>query len=106
MTAPEAHEASDPCGPEPGRVLPVIDRNRCEGTADCVAVCPHDVFIIAKVTAEERAAMSLVGKLKLTVHGGRQAYAVNAAECHACGLCLTACPEVAISLQSTRRRDR
>jgi len=41
-------------------------------------VCPHDVFTIAKVTAEDRAAMTFVGKLKLTVHGGRQAYAVNA----------------------------
>jgi 4Fe-4S ferredoxin len=34
----------------------------------------------------------------LFVHGGKQAYAVNADACRACGLCVTACPEKAITL--------
>jgi NAD-dependent dihydropyrimidine dehydrogenase PreA subunit len=32
------------------------------------------------------------------VHGGVQAFVVNGDECHACGLCATACPEKAIRL--------
>jgi NAD-dependent dihydropyrimidine dehydrogenase PreA subunit len=94
------HERQLPesCGPDSGRALPVIDRNRCEGKADCVAVCPFGVFEIATVPKADRAQMSLVGRVKLAVHGGQQAYAVNAADCHACGRCLSACPESAISL--------
>lgn len=104
MTSAES-QPPDPCGPEPGRAVPVIDRNRCEGKADCVAVCPYTVFAVAKVGADDRRQMAFVGKLKLAVHGGQQAYAVNDADCHACGLCVTSCPEDAISLRSTRRRD-
>ena len=37
---------------------------------------------------------------KLFVHGGRQAFAVRAADCHACGLCVKACPERAIRLEA------
>ena len=28
----------------PGRVVPVIDRRKCEGKQDCVRVCPYHVF--------------------------------------------------------------
>ena len=42
--------------------------------------------------------MSLIGKLKARVHGNRQAFVVHAEACHACGLCVTACPEKAIKL--------
>jgi len=38
-----------------------------------------------------------VGRLKVFAHGGRQAFAVRADACHACGLCV-ACPERAIQL--------
>lgn len=103
MTTPDPHHASELCGPEPGRALPVIDRNRCEGKAECVRVCPHDVFTITDVSAEDRRAMSVLGRLKLKAHGGRQAYALNGADCHACGLCVTACPEDAISLRPAHR---
>lgn len=95
MTGPEPPES---CGPDSGRAVPVIDRNRCEGKADCVAVCPFDVFEIATVPKNERSQLSLVGRLKLVAHGGTQAYAVNAADCHACGRCVTECPESAITL--------
>lgn len=81
-----------------GRVVPVIDRNRCEGKEDCVRVCPHDVFVMALLTDADKAVLSLLGRVKAWAHGNRQAYAVNAAACHTCGLCVTACPEKAIRL--------
>jgi NAD-dependent dihydropyrimidine dehydrogenase PreA subunit len=40
----------------------------------------------------------LLGRLKALAHGGKQAFAVSAEACHACGLCVKACPENAIRL--------
>ena len=81
---------------------PVIDRNRCEGKEDCVRACPYAVFEMGRLTVEELRGLSLVGRLKAWAHGGRQAFAVHADVCHGCGLCVTACPEHAITL---RRAD-
>jgi 4Fe-4S ferredoxin len=92
------------CSGEAGRVVPVIDRNRCEAKEACVQVCPFDVFEIRSLEASDRAALSLVGKLKAWVHGNRQAYVVHAEDCHACGLCLKACPEQAIRLEPVSGR--
>ena len=39
-----------------------------------------------------------VGWIKALGHGGKQAFAERAEACHACGLCVTACPEQAIRL--------
>jgi 4Fe-4S ferredoxin len=89
--------SDDPCK-EPGRVAPVIDRNRCEGKQDCVAVCPYSVFEMGVLTEAERKELSLLGRMKAWAHGYRQAYAVRPDQCHACGLCVTACPERAIKL--------
>lgn len=86
------------CDKQAGRMVPVIDRNRCEAKADCVQVCPYQVFEIRTLTAEERKDLSLPGRLKLFVHGGKQAFAVRAEVCRACGLCVRACPEKAITL--------
>jgi NAD-dependent dihydropyrimidine dehydrogenase PreA subunit len=93
VTTPEA-----PCAPDAGRVAPVIDRKRCEAKADCVRVCPYGVFEIHRLAPAERAELSFVGRMKLLVHGGKQAFAVHADACHACGLCVQACPERAIRL--------
>jgi NAD-dependent dihydropyrimidine dehydrogenase PreA subunit len=86
------------CAEEAGRFAPVIDRNRCEAKEDCVRVCPYDVFEIRKLGGAEKGALSLVGRLKAWAHGSRQAFAVNADACHACGECVKACPEHAIRL--------
>ncbi len=83
---------------EQGLLSPVIDRNRCEGKEDCLRVCPYDVFAMQVLSSEQRSALSFVGKMKGFVHGYRQAFAVRADQCHACGLCVTACPEKAIKL--------
>jgi NAD-dependent dihydropyrimidine dehydrogenase PreA subunit len=88
----------DSCKQPAGTVVPEIDRTRCEGKEDCVRVCPFEVFEIRTLTKEERGALPLGARIKAFVHGNRQAFAVNAAQCHACGLCVAACPERAIRL--------
>ncbi len=83
---------------DPGQVVPVIDRNRCEGKQDCVRVCPYHVFEVRKLSAEERQALPFLSRLKARMHGNLQAFVVNGGDCHNCGLCVTACPERAIAL--------
>jgi 4Fe-4S ferredoxin len=91
---------AEPCAPEGGRVAPLIDRSRCEAKEDCVRVCPYRVFEVRRLTDVERQELGWLARAKLLVHGGRQAFAVRAADCHACGLCVKACPEKAIRLEA------
>jgi NAD-dependent dihydropyrimidine dehydrogenase PreA subunit len=95
-----ANDLKSSCAAQAGNLKPVIDRNRCEAKEDCVRVCPYDVFEIRVLGADERAGLSLVGRLKGYFHGYRQAFAVRAELCHACGLCVQACPEKAIKLRA------
>lgn len=87
------------CKSKPGTVRPVVDFNRCEAQADCVRVCPCNVFEISAILPQDKAALSLRGKIKTWVHGSKKAYTPNAQDCRACALCVTACPENAITLQ-------
>jgi 4Fe-4S ferredoxin len=80
----------------------VIDRNRCEGKAACVPVCPYGVLAVGTLPKEQRAGLSLVGKLKGYAHRWQQAHLVKANACEACGHCVAACPERAIKLEATR----
>ncbi len=86
------------CKGQAGRVVPLIDRNRCEAKGGCVLVCPFKVFEIRALAPPDRAALSFRGKLKAWGHGHRQAYVIRPDDCHACGLCVQACPEDAIRL--------
>jgi NAD-dependent dihydropyrimidine dehydrogenase PreA subunit len=90
--------ASTDCKQPPGVVAPQIDRSRCEGKEDCKEVCPYDVFDIRVLTKEERRELPFFARLKAAAHGNRQAFAVRAEICHACGLCVQACPKRAIKL--------
>ena len=93
-----SNRAEAECTPRARAVVPVIDRNRCEGAADCVRVCPYDVFAIEKLSWSQWADLGMVGRIKTLGHGRRQAFVVNGEQCHACGLCVSACPERAIRL--------
>ena len=87
------------CAEQAGKVAPVINRSRCEGKADCVAVCPYAVFEVRQFTWEELGDISLRGRLKAWAHKRMQADVISPEACHACGLCLKSCPEDAITLE-------
>jgi NAD-dependent dihydropyrimidine dehydrogenase PreA subunit len=86
------------CKHEPGIFVPRIDPNSCEGKEDCVAACPFDVFEMTVLTPQQRGELSLKGRIKGFFHGYAQAIAVRADLCQACGQCVQACPERAITL--------
>ena len=46
------------CKQEAGRFRPEIDRNRCEGKQECVAVCPYDVFTMGTLQKDARAGLT------------------------------------------------
>ena len=77
---------------------PLIHLGKCEGAGDCAEVCPYDVFEIRKATEAERADFNLKERIKSFVHGHKKGFVVKANQCHACGLCVKACPEKAIKL--------
>ena len=91
-------DVPESCRQAPGVVHPVVDPGRCEGKAECVAVCPFDVFEVARIPPETFRSLGLGGKLKVWAHGMKTALTPNADACQGCGLCVAACPEKAIRL--------
>jgi 4Fe-4S ferredoxin len=91
-------EATRECRSAPGELAPVIDRSRCEGKADCVEVCPYDVFVVERITDADFATLGFFGQLRSRAHGRKTAYTPRASACQACGKCVEACPEKAIKL--------
>ncbi|WP_081885149.1 4Fe-4S dicluster domain-containing protein [Paraburkholderia kururiensis] len=86
------------CKQKPGVIAPVVDLKRCEGKGDCVAVCPENVFEIRHIDKADYLGLNVMQRLKQRVHGMKVAYTPNAHACQSCGLCVTACPERAITL--------
>jgi NAD-dependent dihydropyrimidine dehydrogenase PreA subunit len=86
------------CRAPAGTYEPQVDRRRCEGKGDCVAVCPYGVFEVGTIDDAAYRALPLPARLKLWVHGKKTAYTPGADACQACGLCVVACPEHAITL--------
>ena len=96
--AADPERPGEKCRAEPGAWRPVIDHARCEGKRDCVEVCPHDVFEVRTIDPSDFTLLSLGAKIKSVVHRRQTAYAPRADACRACGLCVVACPEDALTL--------
>lgn len=90
-------ELINSCADNSGMLLPIVNFNNCGAKEDCVAICPYDVFEMKPITKEEKADLNLKGKIK-TFFFKNKAYITDPDLCHACGLCVKACPESAISL--------
>jgi NAD-dependent dihydropyrimidine dehydrogenase PreA subunit len=86
------------CKAGPQSWIPVVDRSRCEGKRDCVEVCPYDVFEVRRIDDADFRALSWLSRIKVRVHRMQSAYTPRADDCLACGLCVVACPEGAITL--------
>lgn len=89
---------NDNCKEESGKLVPLIDLNKCEGKTPCMPICPYNVLEIKEISQEQYKTLSFFGKLKTFVHGKKKAFVVQPDACHACGLCVSACPERAIKL--------
>ena len=96
--AADPNRPGEKCKAEPGTWAPVVDRSRCEGKHDCVDVCPYDVFEVRRIEDADYAALGFFARLKSSAHGRKTAYTPNADACRACGLCVVACPEEAVTL--------
>jgi NAD-dependent dihydropyrimidine dehydrogenase PreA subunit len=97
--------SGDNCKQAPGVTAPLVSLKRCEGNGDCVEVCPENVFRVQRIEPEDYRGLNTLQKFKLRVHGMRIAYTPNADACRNCGLCVSACPERAITLRR-RGTDR
>ncbi len=98
LAARDPARPGEACRAPAGRWVPRVDRRRCEGKQDCVAVCPYDVFELGTLSDDEFAALGLLGRIRARAHELRTARTPNASECRACGLCVVACPEDALVL--------
>jgi len=87
----------DNCDAASGKLKPVVNFNNCGAKEDCVAVCPFLVFEMRYIRAEDKVTLNLKGRIK-TFFDSRKAYVIDPSKCHACGLCVPACPEMAIKL--------
>jgi len=103
MRAAQPGTAPVACKQESGVIAPTVDLKRCEGKGDCVIVCPENVFQIRRIDDADYQGLNILQKFKLRVHGLKVAYTPNADACRACGLCVSACPEHAITLGRSRK---
>lgn len=72
----------------------VVDTVACIGDRKCLKACPTSVFGLKEPVEP----MPFLQQLKITVHGGRQAYVKNELACIACMECVVACPQDAITV--------
>jgi NAD-dependent dihydropyrimidine dehydrogenase PreA subunit len=86
------------CNAPVGTWAPIVDHGRCEAKRDCVVVCPNDVFEIRRIDDDDFRPLSPLAKLRVLAHRRQTSYTPNVDACRACGLCVVACPEGAITL--------
>jgi 4Fe-4S ferredoxin len=91
------------CKQPAGVIKPIVDFDRCEGNADCVRVCPENVFAMARIEDKDYRSLGLLSRFKQRVHGMQVAYTPNVDACRSWGLCVSACPEKAITLVKVER---
>ena len=102
LAASHRDRPGEKCRAEPGAYAPIVNQAKCEGKRDCVEVCPYDVFEVRKIDENDFDRLSFFGKMKSRVHGKMTAYTPRVDLCQACGLCVVACPEKAITLRKLR----
>lgn len=66
-------------------------------------VCPYDVFEVRRMDDADFAALGFFAKLESRAHRRQTAYTPKADACRACGLCVVARPEKAITLVAAAR---
>ncbi len=88
----------DLCPPFPSDFIASINPSKCEAKGPCVPACPYNVTTLLTLTSEQKTELSFLGKIKAKVHGNKRAFISKPDDCHACGLCVQACPEKAIQL--------
>jgi NAD-dependent dihydropyrimidine dehydrogenase PreA subunit len=98
MPSSNAMTATAECRSKPGELVPVVNRSKCEGKAECIEVCPFHVFEVRRMDDADFAKLGVLAKLKSIAHGRKTAYTPKASACEACGKCVEACPEKAIKL--------
>jgi NAD-dependent dihydropyrimidine dehydrogenase PreA subunit len=94
-------ESLGECGQQSGKIAPIVDFTRCEGKGDCVRVCPESVFELRRIDRVDYRSLPLLNKIKLRMHGMQVAYTPQGDACRSCRLCVSACPEHAITLRRT-----
>ena len=72
-----------------------IDALRCEGSGRCLRVCPSGVFGMTPADPT----LPLRVRLKVALHGGKQARVETEDACVACMRCVALCPEQAITVR-------
>ena len=102
--AADPKRPGEQCKAPAAKYVPVVNRGKCEGKADCVAVCPYGVFEVRRIDEADYARLGFLQKLKVRAHGMKSAYTPKAEACQGCGLCVVACPEKAIALREFSAR--
>lgn len=104
--ARDPRRPGEQCRAEPGALVPHVNRAKCEGKSDCLAVCPYGVFEVRRIDDADFGALPLLARLKSMAHRRQTAYTPRAPGCRACGLCVVACPEKAIELVATGAEEQ